>query len=140
MVYGHRWTSSYGETDDGTWFHGVKNIPIEKIQQGLRQLLLRANTWPPSLPEFIRLCLGLQDLEMVTQKLFRKDFSDPLTLAIKQQIGSWNLNNHSEKDLRRQIAELYDPCFSAIIRQYVVSEPAVALEQSTTNQVLAFPK
>jgi len=54
-MYGHKWTSSYGEADDGTWFSGLRDLTTEQIQHGMRECLKREDAWPPTLPEFRQL-------------------------------------------------------------------------------------
>lgn len=59
-MYGHRWTSSFGETDDGTWSKGLRGLTAEQISHGISKLLApdsEADGWPPSLPEFRAMCV-----------------------------------------------------------------------------------
>lgn len=56
-MYGHKWTSAYGETDDGTWIKGLAGLSLEQISHGLRECLKRNDPWPPSLPEFRAMCV-----------------------------------------------------------------------------------
>jgi hypothetical protein len=51
-IYGHKWTSAYGETDDGTWLKGMSDITPEQVAHGLSECLKRQDPWPPTLPEF----------------------------------------------------------------------------------------
>ena len=57
-MYGHRWVSQYGGSHGAmdTWQRGLRGLTRDDISAGLRALLTRADTWPPSLPEFIQLC------------------------------------------------------------------------------------
>lgn len=56
-IYGHRWVSSYGELDDGSWLSGLADVTPEQIGVGLEKLRISASAWPPSLPEFRAMCL-----------------------------------------------------------------------------------
>lgn len=56
-IYGHRWVSSYGETDDGTWLSGLFDVTPDQVRAGLEKLRVSAQGWPPTLPEFRRMCL-----------------------------------------------------------------------------------
>lgn len=59
-MYGHRWTSSFGETDDGTWAKGLRGLTAEQIGHGISKILApnsEADGWPPSLPEFRAMCV-----------------------------------------------------------------------------------
>lgn len=57
-IYGHKWASQYGQsrTAMDTWQRGLRDLTREEISAGLRALLTRDDTWPPSLPEFRQLC------------------------------------------------------------------------------------
>lgn len=59
--YGHKWLSAYGEKiEDGagsTWQRGLAGVSPAQVADGLRACLSREDPWPPTLPEFRRLCL-----------------------------------------------------------------------------------
>lgn len=57
MIYGHRWTSSYGDKDDGTWLAGLADVAPEQIGAGLEKCRTNGQPWPPTLPEFRAMCL-----------------------------------------------------------------------------------
>ena len=55
-IYGHRWTSSYGE-DAGagagqTWALGLAGLSPEQIASGILAAMRSGSEWPPSLPLF----------------------------------------------------------------------------------------
>jgi len=61
-MYGHRWTSSYGPEDDGTWRKGLHGITPAQVGTGLVHCLERGpndsgEDWPPTLSEFRAMCL-----------------------------------------------------------------------------------
>ena len=58
-VYGHKWTSSYGQVDDGTWAKGLAGITPQQLADGLETCVTKSLPWPPSLPEFRGFCLGV---------------------------------------------------------------------------------
>ena len=59
-LYGHKWSSAHGDQpEDGsgkTWQHGLRGINASEIGDGLQACLAREDDWPPTLPEFLRLC------------------------------------------------------------------------------------
>jgi hypothetical protein len=62
MIYGHRWTSSFGVCDDGTWLTGLSDVTVEQIKTGIEKCRTRKispgrEDWPPTLTEFRALCL-----------------------------------------------------------------------------------
>jgi len=55
-IYGNRWTSQYGDKDDGTWQWGLSGVEWRAAAQALGRLVKRGDGWPPSLPEFRMMC------------------------------------------------------------------------------------
>lgn len=55
-IYGHKWVSSFGAADDGTWLSGLRDVTLSQIGIGLERCRTRSEPWPPTLPEFRALC------------------------------------------------------------------------------------
>ncbi len=100
-IYGHKWTSSFGESDDGTWLKGLQDLPLEMIREGLECCLTQTDTWPPTLPEFRQLCIGVPDMMVVVNKAITGKANDDVSREIARLIGSWDLNRLSTIDLTR---------------------------------------
>ena len=68
-IYGHKWTSSYGEKVDPLWRRAMQSLPVDRLKVALARLAKRPDAWPPSLPEFLALAkvipdeVGAPDLE-----------------------------------------------------------------------------
>lgn len=58
-IYGHKWVSSFGVLDDGTWLLGLCDVTPEQISVGLEHCRTRADAWPPTLPEFRSMCRAM---------------------------------------------------------------------------------
>lgn len=72
-IYGHRWTSAYGE-DAGasagqTWARGLALLSPTQIAAGLEAVLASADDWPPTLPAFRAACFGLPAFATVRAEL-----------------------------------------------------------------------
>lgn len=54
MCFGHKWTSSYGEKDDGTWFTGLSDLTVDEIKHGIGKCrsFMENDGWPPTLGQF----------------------------------------------------------------------------------------
>lgn len=65
-MYGHRWSSSFGtEVDpDRIWEACLENITMEQLKAGLRACRDTGLDWPPSAPEFRKMCLGKHKNEL----------------------------------------------------------------------------
>ena len=82
MIYGHKWVSSYGEADDGTWSTGLYDVDREGLSRGLEALRLSDKEWPPSLPEFRELCKKPNTpFAGVTKRLPKPERNEPETEA-----------------------------------------------------------
>ncbi len=101
-IYGHRWTSAYGNEDDGTWLQGLAGVTPDQIAAGLSRCLERGDGWPPTLPEFRALCQeGAHNLPPV-DRAYREacehstrpaehDWSHPAVFVAGQDAGWWSL-------------------------------------------------
>ena len=66
-IYGHKFASAYGESAiEGnnlteaarTWSSGLRGLTGEQIANGLRECINCGASWPPTLPEFVKMCKG----------------------------------------------------------------------------------
>jgi hypothetical protein len=55
-MYGHKFTSSYGEVPSDTWSRALAGCSAQNIAQGIRACFHREDIWPPTLPEFVEMC------------------------------------------------------------------------------------
>lgn len=64
-IYGHKWTSSFGEADtDETWARGLCGLTQTELAHGLKGCVIRSKDrlryddedWPPTLGEFRGMC------------------------------------------------------------------------------------
>ena len=106
-IYGHRWTSGFGEADDGTWLTGLRDLLPEELAAGLRACIKREDDWPPPLPEFRRLCLGYMDKARAVD-LALSGSNDAIPAMMRQFIGSWDMRHKNEQELRKQLASFYE--------------------------------
>jgi hypothetical protein len=57
-LYGHKWSSSYGDKDDGNlWLATLGELSPADLMKGLRGCANNGHAWPPSAPEFKAMCL-----------------------------------------------------------------------------------
>ena len=61
QIYGHKWSSSFGEGDhDNTWAKGLADLTVDELKKGFIACVKSGEAWPPTLPEFRRLCRPAQ--------------------------------------------------------------------------------
>jgi hypothetical protein len=60
-IYGHKWVSSFGESDaDDSWAIGLSGFTGADIARGLKACMTSSEEWPPTLPQFRKLCMEFQ--------------------------------------------------------------------------------
>lgn len=66
-IYGYKWASHMGLSTDAkghlsdaakTWQQGLSGLGIDQVKIGFDMLISKSCEWPPSLPEFRKLCLS----------------------------------------------------------------------------------
>jgi len=56
QMYGEAWIKKYGEKPNPVWTRMLKDIPLNRIQRGLRRTVEASSDFPPSLPKFAEYC------------------------------------------------------------------------------------
>lgn len=79
-IYGHKWVSAHGESDEsGTWLKGLSGLKPAQLSHGLSACMNREEAWPPTLPEFRRMCTpNLQ----ASHKLFQQLPAPPVDKSV----------------------------------------------------------
>ena len=57
-MYGHKFTSQFGEQPTETWVTCLKGVSGPQMANGLRECLERCLEWPPAAAEFRNMALG----------------------------------------------------------------------------------
>jgi len=110
-VYGHKWSSNFGSSDDGTWLSALKEIPEAMIVAGLNKCLTRQDPWPPSLPEFRQMCLNLPSVDKIYQEVTQNRITNELSLLVRKKIPSWDWQTKTEKQLKGMVSVAYDELY-----------------------------
>jgi hypothetical protein len=97
MIYGHKW-SAIAEADDGTWLQGLRGLSPDQVAHGLSMLVDDFHEWPPSLPEFKKLCIDF-DNEILDYYIEYRAFIKLDSFAISQ------LSQRKRDDMVRKVTE-----------------------------------
>jgi hypothetical protein len=134
-IYGHRWTSAYGEdaaTGAGeTWAKGLAGISAKQLAHGLSTALASANPWPPTLPEFRSMCLGIPSFAAVKQE-FRAGATSRTGFAVQvwSFIDGYLFARAPVEKAERMLHEAYNLAAEYVMRGGTLPQPAtVAIEQ-----------
>lgn len=133
-VYGHRWTAAHGESAEAgsgdTWAKGLAGITPPQLAAGLEACIVRADAWPPTLPEFRALCLGIPALLQVREDLARADAQrQPFTLLVAQHLDGWAFRRAEGRAAERMLVEAYETARELVMRGHPLPEPLPELEQ-----------
>lgn len=131
-IYGHRWTSAYGETADDcgageTWAKGLAGVTGEQLGEGLKACVASADPWPPTLPEFRARCLGIPPLAQVRLELRGSSRSrSRFTLQVWQSIDSYRFKQASSEQSDRLLRDAYELAREHVMRGGELPELPVA--------------
>jgi hypothetical protein len=130
-IYGHKWASHLGQADDGTgtltdaaktWQKGLSGVTIDQLKHGFDALIFKNHDWPPSLPEFRKLCLSNvpSDIPSVDEVMkilasvsarsgsIAARYVHPFIFAVSMQIDMYALRSAKTIDAVRMIKPVYD--------------------------------
>ena len=100
-IFGGRFTSQFGEVDDGTWLAVLKGLDRIDLLRGLAKVARSeacADGWPPNAREFRTLCLpdpadlGLPTAEEAFRLACRRQWDPPIVWHARKQVGSFAMN------------------------------------------------
>lgn len=138
-IYGHRWTSAYGD-DAGaspgqTWAKGLAGLSPEQIGHGVTAALASADPWPPSLPEFRRLCFGVPTLAAIRHELRPgESTASPFARLVWQYLDGYRYRNADADKSDRLLADAYEMAVDYVMRGGELPEPSVAIAQDEPRE------
>lgn len=123
QTYGHRWTSSFGEspTLEHAWARYLTGLTGKQIANGLARLdTVDNNGWPPSAPQFRQLCQqvpGLPTEAEAWEQALRGEYSHQAVKVAAEATGTFDLKSAklNDKGLRERFNRNY-----AIVRARAV--------------------
>lgn len=129
-IYGHRWTSAYGDNpNEGaaqTWAKGLGGILPRQLAAGLRNCLASADPWPPTLPEFRAMCLSIPTLALVRLEL-RSGEHGQFTRAVWANLDGYRFRQSSSDAADRMLRDAYDLTREQVMRGQPLPEQSEAI-------------
>lgn len=143
-IYGHRWTSAYGDDPEGaaahTWAKGLAGIKPEQLAAGLTSCLASADPWPPTLPEFRALCLGIPTVAQVLLELRPGAARSGFTVLVWSLVDPYRYANLPSDRADRLVREAYDLAREQVMRGMPVpAASAPAIERKVEAPVVIDP-
>lgn len=114
-VWGHSWRSRIKNDDlwescEADWLDGLKFFNLEVLRKAVKAAILKYPTFPPTLGQFIDLCLTNSGLPLecdVAQAMMRKSFKHPVEKICYDKVGSWAITHATESDLKQKLSVAY---------------------------------
>jgi hypothetical protein len=112
-IYGHKWVAQYGNEPDGisarVWNDGLDGLTLPQIANAVRYYKNTSVTavWPPSLPEFRSVALGVPTLAKVKHDL-RTGTATPFIKILWRFIDGYRWKQASYEAADRMAAEAYE--------------------------------
>jgi len=133
-IYGHRWSATFGESTDGnsaadTWAKGLAGITGVQLADGLKACIASSEPWPPTLPEFRAMCLGIPSLISVRAEINGKGDRTPFAILVWQRLDSYQYRQVSAKDSERMLVGAYEDAREFVMRGGALPEVVAAIEQ-----------
>jgi hypothetical protein len=134
-IYGHRWSSAYGE--DATargeagevWAKGLAGLTARQIGDGISAAMASADPWPPTLPEFRALCLGIPAFATVAHQIARPaPEQSRFVRLVWQYIDGWRFGQASTQESERMLRSAYEVAREHVMRGGALPEPSPAIE------------
>ena len=107
-MYGHKFVSNFGAADDGTWLMALTGLQQSDLTRGLTALLSHADDWPPSLPRFKRMCLGITDKHIEAK-----------AIQLARGIDSYNFDRLPEDKAYRRVKDRYNEAAEDLMEEYL---------------------
>lgn len=145
-IYNHRWTSANGEDPRGsagqTWAKGLAGLTPQQIGRGLEAAIARGDGWPPNLPEFRGLCLGIPDFAEVNRELLCVESAKrtPFARLVWTCIDGYAHRHAPARDAERMRREAYDLACDHVMRGgELPAEPVAVIEQQAAPRPHGIP-
>lgn len=146
-IYGHRWTTSYAASptrEDGsitvegdTWSRGLLGVAPAQIAVGIERCITGGEPWPPTLPEFRAMCLGIPSLFDVRQELRPgTPTPSPFARAVWSRLDGWAYQRAEAHAAERMLREAYEATREAVMRgEPLPDEPAEILDHVKSERL-----
>lgn len=112
-IFGHRFLTNYGHDPRSvvadTWARTLADITPIQLGIGLQACAQGSDGWPPTLPDFRALCLGIPTFAAVKIDIGH-DAPDrhPFTRLVWTHIDAFNFGQANQRDAERMLRDGYD--------------------------------
>lgn len=138
-VYGHKWTSAFGADPakgaGATWAAGLAGLTRAQFAAGIDACRVSADPWPPTLPQFRAMCLGIPSFAAVR---LDRDKATPFARLVWRHLDTYRMKQVSADQADRLLREAYELAREHVMRGGALPEPPAGLleqEEAKAPQV-----
>ena len=144
-IFGHRWTSSFGDSAEDsagtltvageTWRRGLIGLAEVQIGVGIEACITASEPWPPTLPEFRAMCLGVPSFPAAVRQFQNKSVDrTPFARLMWQHIDGWQFGQANTRDAERILRGAYEIAREHVMRGGALPEPSIAIENAKPRE------
>jgi len=137
-IYGHCWNSNHGlkpnALDLELWSEGLEGLDESQIKTGIKACFKRLDEWPPSLPQFRKLCLDIPSLMHVKQDMRQKQRS-PFTTFVMGFLDHWQYRQADQNQAEKLLRQAYELAVHQRMNGALLPEPPAALLENKPEPV-----
>jgi len=128
-IYPYKWNGQFHDVmavrvAKSEWYEALRNFSDEEIMRGLSYCRKQGGEFPPSIPEFVKMCqptleeLGILSEDRAFQNFVEQKFDNPLVKKTLQKLDYFSVYRMSTKDARREFLRMYRLCVEDYLVEY----------------------
>lgn len=86
-IWGEQWVREQGEKPSMDWITELSSITNNHLERGVNRTISEHLTWPPTLPQFLGLCLDFDTTDAYSRMINRKPVLDDIEYFTRQEVG-----------------------------------------------------
>lgn len=86
-IWGEQWTRERGEAPSNMWITSLTSITEQHLKRGVSRTVSERLGWPPSLPQFLSLCLDFDTTDAFNRMIQKKPALDDVEYFTRQDVG-----------------------------------------------------
>lgn len=138
-IYGHKWVTAFGESPENgagrltiagdTWKRGLAGLAERQVASGLQACVASNEPWPPTLPEFRAMCLGVPALAAVRMELASRSAERSAFAVLVWRFVDGHRYRLADGDRAdRILRDAYDLARDYLMRGGKLPDPGTALD------------
>jgi len=137
-LYGHRWHSSQGMEPSAAavalWTDALEGLDENQIKTGIKSCLKLDDDWPPSLPQFRKMCLAIPSFVRVKQEIHQSDYS-PFTRFAMGFLDHWQYRNADQYQAEKLLRQAYECAATKRMEGAPLPKPPAALLENKLEPI-----